>query len=45
VVQADTSLKSNWHSSPGAVSIGTLAVAAALKRGPRTALRWRDTVG
>ena len=44
-VYAEQSDQSNWHSSPGAVSIGTLTTDAALNLGPRRSRRWRTTRG
>lgn len=43
--QSRQSVQSNWHSSPGAVSIGTDTIAARRNRGPRRSRKNRATVG
>ncbi len=44
VVQALQSEKSNWHSSPGAVSMGTLTAGPERNRGPRRERRYHTTL-
>ena len=43
--RAEQSEKSNWDSSPGAVSMGTDTWGAGRKRGPRSARTFRTTDG
>jgi hypothetical protein len=45
LVQADTSDQSNWHSSPGALTIRVEAAGAEVNLGPRTECRCRVTLG
>ena len=44
LVQWETSDQSNWHSSPGAVTIRVEAAGAAVNRGPRIPFRCRATL-
>ena len=45
LVQAETSDQSNWHSSPGAVTIRVDAAGADVNLGPRMVCRCRVTLG